>query len=402
MTDRRSRNNSSTHRTSAASKSGSGRSGTGESIGESIGESTVVRDGAGEPVGVYGGVDTHHDVHVLAAVTVHGVLVGHHTVPATPAGYRQAVSWLRAHGPVIEVGVEGTRSYGAGLTRHLQTAGMTVVEVTRPDRSDRRRRGKSDPIDAENAARAALAQHRTSTVKPGTGPVEAIRVLRLARHSAIKARTAAINQMHSLVLTAPDPLRSDLEHLPHPTLVARAARLRPSTDPTDLTDPTRATKKSLRTLARRVTALEEEITDLTHDLDTLVAAVAPRTVASFGAGTETVAQLLITISDNPHRFHSEASFAHLCGTAPVPASSGRRDRHRLNRGGDRHANSALHMIVLSRLAHHQPTKTYKQRRTSQGLTGPDIRRCLKRYVARQLYPLLQADLQTLHNHQQAA
>lgn len=353
---------------------------------------------------VFGGVDTHHDFHVVVALTVFGVRLGHATFPTTTAGYADLCAWLQSWGPVARVGVEGTGSYGAGLARHLTQHGLVVREVNRADRSDRRRRGKSDTIDAENAARAALRDHGTATPKPGTGPVEQIRVLKRERDSAVKARTAAINQIHNLVLTAPEDLRDRLEHLPTATLLQRCRALRPTPhtgrgSTRDLTDTYKAT---LRRLARRVRALTEEIDDLDLELQTLVKAIAPRTLAAFGTGIETTAQLLITIGDNPERFTKEAAFAHLCGTAPIPASSGRRDRHRLNRGGDRQANSALHMIALSRQGHHAPTKAYKERRTAQGLNGKDITRCLKRHIARELYTLLKHDLRQATHPQPTA
>jgi transposase len=345
---------------------------------------------------VTGGVDTHRDFHVAAVLNRYGALLAHAKFPATAAGYAQLLDWLAGFGPVARVGVEGTGSYGAGLTRFLTGRGIEVLEVNRPDRAQRRRRGKSDPIDAENAARAVLAGTATATPKSGTGPVEAIRALKIERDSAKKARTAALNQMHNLVLTAPEPLRAQLEALTKTTLPIHCARLRPGTD---LTDPTNGHKKALRGLARRVLALTAEIDELGTDLDHLVRAVAPTTTALKGAGPDTIAQLLITIGDNPDRFRNEAAFAALCGVSPVPASSGRTHRHRLNRGGDRHANSALHMITLSRLAHDPDTRAYRERRLSENLTDREAIRCLKRYLARRLFKTLRHDLRTLtHPH----
>jgi len=345
-----------------------------------------------QPTSIFGGVDTHHDFHVVAALNAFGAKLGHATFAATTAGYGELLDWLRQWGPVATVGVEGTGSYGAGLARFLAERGVQVVEVNRPDRAERRRRGKSDPFDAENAARAAIAGHATAHPKARTGPVESIRALKLQRDSAKKARTAALNQMHNLVLTAPAALREQLEGLTKKTLPQRCIRLRPGAN---LSDPTPATKRALRGLARRVQALDEEINDLDTDLATLVTTVAPRTIAAYCAGTDVVAQLLITVGDNPERFKSEAAFAHLCGVSPIPASSGRTNRHRLNRGGDRQANRALHIVALARQSHHQPTRDYKDRRTHQGLTGRDINRCLKRHIARELFQLIRDDLLAL-------
>lgn len=343
---------------------------------------------------IIGGVDTHHDVHVAAALNRLGALLGHATFPANAAGYAALLAWLAGWGQVVKVGVEGTGSYGAGLSRFLQQHDVAVVEVNRPDRADRRRRGKSDPFDAENAARAVLAGTARAIPKPGTGPIEAIRALKIQRDSATKARTAALNQMHNLVLTAPTALREQLQSLTKTTLPRRCLHLRPGTD---LADPTTTTKRVLRGLARRIKALEAEIDELNDELETLVTTLAPKTIAAFGTGPDTVAQLLITIGDNPDRFTNEAAFAALCGTSPVPASSGRTNRHRLNHGGDRQANRALHMIMLSRLAHHPPSKAYRQRRVTDGLTDREAMRCIKRYLARELFKLLRADLQAAHH-----
>lgn len=338
---------------------------------------------------VVGGVDTHHDGHVAAVVNVFGVLLGQARFGATEAGYRQLLEWLAGHGPVLRVGVEGSGAYGAGLARFLAAAGVAVVEVDRPNRRTRRRRGKSDFVDAEAAARAALSGEASGTPKARTGPVEAIRVLQVARRGALKARTAAINQLHNLVLTAPEPLRAELEHLPTARLIERCRALRPGPE---LSCPTQATKTSLRRIARRVRDLTVEITDADADLDVLVAAVAPRSVAKFGANTHSVARLLVAIGDNPDRMRSEAAFAHLCGAAPIPASSGRTDRHRLNRAGDRQANAGLHTIALTRLAHDPRTRAYAERRAAENLKPKDILRCLKRLIAREMYHALCADL----------
>jgi len=285
----------------------------------------------------------------------------------------------------VQVGVEGTGSYGAGLARYLRANGVNLVEVDRPDRRTRRRRGKSDPIDAEAAARAALSGVAGGVPKTGTGPVESIRVLRLARRSAVKARTQTANQLHALVVAAPEPLRSRLRALPLHALVDTAAKLLPGPD---LTDPVNAVKTALRSLARRYRQLDTEINQLGAVTGPLVAQAAPSLLELPGVGTETAGQLLTTAGDNPERMRSEASFASLCGV-PLPASSSRTTgRHGLNRGGDRVANNALHMIVLTRKRYCPRTRAYVARRTAQGLSNREITRCLKRYVAREIYRII--------------
>ena len=315
-----------------------------------------------------------------------GRQLGHAQFQATPTGYTQLTAWLGSHGTVQAVGVEGTGAYGAGLARHLTAVGLTVVEVDRPDRKTRRFAGKSDPIDADAAARAVLAGRAVGTPKTRTGPVEAIRVLRVARTSAVKDRAHALTRIKALLITAGDDLRTTLGGLTTSKLVAACAALRP--DRGRAADPDQATKIALRSLARRHRDLTTEITDLDELLDQLVATTNPRLVAATGVGTDVAGQLLVTAGDNPQRLHSDAAFAALCGVAPVPASSGRTNRHRLNRGGDRQANAALYRVVLSRLRWDPRTQTYKKRRTEEGLSTPEIIRCLKRMIARELYYLL--------------
>lgn len=352
------------------------------------------------PVGVYGGVDTHLEFHVVAAVNALGALLGTETFAATAAGYRQLLEWLTRWGPLVAVGVEGTGSYGAGLTRHLNSHGVSVEEVNRPDRSERRRRGKSDILDAEAAARAVLAG-RTSPAKINNAAVESLRMLKIQYDSAVKQRTAAINQMHQLRVTAPDQLRAQLEALTKKAVVTTCARFQ--VDTTRLAEPTQAAKKVLRGLAKRVLALTEEITDLDTDITKLTRTIAPATSTAQGVGPQGLARLLITIGENPERFTSEAGFAALCGASPIDCSSGRnQEHHRLNRSGNRQANSALHMSVLSRLAHHQPTKDYIAKRSTNGKSTPHLRRKLKRYLARELFTLLRNDLKALNRTPQAA
>ena len=336
------------------------------------------------------GVDTHSDTHHAAVIDDVGRKIADASFVTTSRGYQALVDWARSHGQVDRVGVEGTGAYGAALARHLRAAGLTVVEVDRPDRRTRRHQGKSDPVDAYAAAAAVLAGTASGTPKTRDGRVEAIRTLRIARRSAVKGRTQAINQLKAAVLTGPADLRESLRHLKRSDLLDACRRLRPSNGPlAELDDPVpSATKSTLRRLAKRITALQEEIKEIDAELAPLVAATAPRLLEVYGVGTEVAAQLLTSAGDNPERLRSEAAFASLCGVAPLPASSGRTVRHRLNRGGDRHANYALHVIALVRLSAHEPTRAYAQRRTTEGLSKPEIIRCLKRYIAREIHHAL--------------
>jgi transposase len=267
---------------------------------------------------VFGGIDTHKDIHVAALLDGVGMVVGTAEFPTTRAGYRQLLGWLHSAGRLARVGVEGTGSYGAGICRCLTAAGVAVAEVNRPDRSQRRRRGKSDVLDAVAAAEAARSGSRIGVPKSRDGRVEALRVLRLARASAVKARTKAWLLLQQLLVTAPNQLRDRLRGLPRMELIRRCAAWRPDT--ADAADVTVATRIALRQLARRHLALDEEISDSDRLLDGLVAELAPQLIASFGIGTETAGQILVTVGDNPGRVHSEAAFAMLCGVAPLPAS----------------------------------------------------------------------------------
>jgi transposase len=344
----------------------------------------------GHPLGVVvqvtGGVDTHRDTHTAAALDGQGRLLGHQQFPASAAGYAALLAWLRAFGQLVLVGVEGTGSYGAELAFALQQAGVAVVEVDRPDRAARRRDGKSDPLDAEAAARAALAGRANGRPKRRGGPVQALAALRVARRSAVDQRADVVRQIKSLIVTAPEALRAQLRPLSDAELIRHCATRRP--DPIQAGDPQAATVLALRALARRHQQLSVEIDELDKLLTPLVRRINPTLYALFGVGPDTAGQLLVTAGNNPERLRSEAAFAMLCGAAPLPASSGRTDRHRLNRGGDRQANAALYRIVLTRLRHDPRTRAYAQRRTAEGLSKKEIIRCLKRYVAREVYAAL--------------
>jgi transposase len=334
------------------------------------------------------GVDTHLDFHVAVVVDHLGKRLGELSVPTTAKGYERLVCWVEGFfGPVRCAGIEGTSSYGAGLARHLKAQGIEVLEVERPKRRQRSspRNAKSDPLDAERAARAVLAGETSGLPKSGDGRVEMIRALRAARRSAMKARTQAANQLQGLRVTAPEELRHRLRGLSTKELVSVAARFRLGDDPHDVAA---ATKFALRSVARRYQALSAEIAELDAQLDRLVRQVAPELVSLAGIGTDHAATLLIMAGDNPQRLRSEASFASLCGVSPVEASSGKVVRHRLNRGGNREANRALYMICLARMGRDRRTKEYVARRTAEGKSKREIIRCLKRYVAREVYRVL--------------
>lgn len=344
---------------------------------------------------VIGGVDTHKHVHHAAVLSMTGELLATAEFAADHDGYGQLLSWMSSHGTVDVIGVEGTGFYGAALTQFLLDAGCRVVEVNRPNPSARRADGKSDRLDAEQAARAVLGKSATAIPKAKNGVVESIRVLRVTRSSAVKARTQAFNALHGIVVGAPSTLRDELIQLSKRTLVNRCLRLRPETDQLVglSNDPDRlllaVAKTSLRDLARRWKNLDEEIKELSRQIKDLVEPAAPELVELFGVGTELAGQFLVTAGDNPERIRNEAAFAKLCGVAPQPASSGRTNgRHRLSRSGDRAANSALYTVTIVRMRHHPPTIEYVQRRTAEGLTKREIIRCLKRYIAREVFKAL--------------
>jgi transposase len=345
---------------------------------------------AAEPVPVFGGIDTHKDLHVAAVVDGAGVLLGTEQFSTTRAGYRALLRWMRTFGSVMRVAIEGTGSYGAGVTRHLAEAGVEVLEVDRPDRSERRLRGKSDTLDAEAAARAAMSGRRTTVPKAKNGRVEALRVLRVTRATAIKSRRVALQLLNMHIVSAPEEVRDQVRNLTRMQLIRTCAAWRP--DPGAHDDPVVATRIALKSLARRIIDLNDEVAALDELLGSLVTAINPKLVDAFGIGVEIAGQLLVTAGDNPERMKSEAGFAMLCGVAPLPASSGMTQRHRLNRGGDRQANRALHLAVITRMRRDPRTKTYVARRTADGLSKMEIIRCLKRYVAREVYFLLRTPL----------
>ena len=331
---------------------------------------------------VIGGVDTHKEFHVAAALDRLGTVLGTAQFPATRSGYLALTSWLESFGLVERVGVEGTGSWGKGLTQVLVDARIEVVEVLRPNRQTRRRHGKSDVTDAIAAGRAVLNGEASGKSRGPTGPVESIRVLKVARNSAMKQRTAVANQIHAVIATAPDEVRSRLANQSLRQTVNQITRYRPK----DPACPIEGTKHTLKILGQRWCNLTNEIGTVDQHLDTLVELVAPPALLDMvGVGTQIAAQLLITAGSNPQRITTEKGFAALCGVSPVDASSGQQIRHRLNRGGDRQANAALYRIVIVRLRYHQPTRDYMTKRTAQGLTKKEVIRCLKRYLARQIW-----------------
>ena len=335
---------------------------------------------------ITGGVDTHADVHVAAALDPIGGLLGVAEFPVTPVGYARLLDWLGGFGTVCLVGIEGTGSYGAGLARHVAAAGVRVVEVDRSDRQDRRRQGKSDPLDAVSAARAAQSGRARGAPKGRDGTVEAIRVLMVAKRSARSERIQTLNQARALILTGPDDLRARFAGHTVTALVAELASLRPRPGST----VGYATRIALRELGRRAQFLDAQLERLDELIVPRVTAQAPSLLALYGIGAHTAALLLIAAGDHPERLRSEAAWAHLCAAAPIQASSGKTVRHRLNPGGDRQANHALWRIVFTRMGSDPATRAYVERRTKEGLSKKEIIRCLKRYVAREVYPHLRA------------
>lgn len=334
---------------------------------------------------VTGGVDTHLDVHVASVLDHLGGVLGTASFPTTAAGYAQLLGWLEDHGTIEQVGVEGTGSYGAGLTQYLRSRGVFVVEVSRPNRQVRRRHGKSDVIDAIAAARAVQAGDARAVPKTHNGAVEALRALKLVQRSANKARVVALNQLHNLVVTAPDNIRARLRHLARRDLLAvcSAFRVRP-----DDNTPAGITRHALRELARRVAHLDEQLEQTNDRIRKITTEVAPQLLELKGVGPDVASTLLVTVGDNPERMRHEKSFASLCGTSPLQASSGKRTRHRLNRGGDRQANAALWRVAIVRMGTDQRTRDYVTRRISEGKNKPEIIRCLKRYIAREVFTAL--------------
>ncbi len=339
-----------------------------------------------EQTTIVGGVDTHKDLHVAAVVDAHDRVLGTASFPTTRHGYKTMLCWMRSFGEVSRVGIESTGTYGAGLLRYMQQAGVTILEVTGPDKSVRRKQGKDDTLDAECAAHAAYAGIRTVTPRTRDGMIEALRVLKVCRKTAVAARRVALQIIQTQIISSPEDLRDQLRRMTRMQLIRTLASWRP--DLSGYRDVTTAYRIALKSLARRYVELHDEIADLDIMIEALVDELAPELVSRTGVGYQSAAQLLITAGDNPERLGSEASFAALCGTSPIPASSGKTQRHRLNRGGDRAANSALHIIAIGRLRMDATTQAYVARRVAEGHSKLEAIRCLKRYIARELYSVL--------------
>ncbi len=334
------------------------------------------------------GVDTHKDEHVAVAIDGLGGTLGEaRLVAASPEGYAELLAWAASLGPIYAFGVEGCGSYGSGLARFLRRHDHRVEEVARPPRKGQRRlSGKSDPLDAEHAARTVLSGVGTVIPKLANGRVEAIRVIKIARDTAVKAHTTAMITLKATLVTAHDGLRCELEPLTDHRLVLACAALDTNGD---VSNPGTAMRHALSHLAQRWLDLHEEIKVHSRQLKALVKATAPQMLERFGVGFDTAAELLIAAGDNTDRIRSEAAFAKMCGVCPIPAGSGKSSgRHRLNRGGNRQANAALYRVVIVRMRWHPPTIAYLERRTTDGLSKKDIIRCLKRFVAREIYQLL--------------
>lgn len=337
---------------------------------------------------VIGGIDTHQDLHTAAVIGTDGTILGSESFSTTRAGYRAMLRWFRSHGELLRVGVEATGTYGAGITRHLALAGIPVLEVTGPDKSFRRAKGKDDALDAVAAARAALTGQRVQVAKDRNGAVEALRVLRTTRKTAIKCRRAALQQLHNTIVAAPDEIRDQLRNLTRMQRLRLCAAWRPDT--LGYRDPVIATKIAIKSLARRILDINDEVADLDRLIEPLVEELGGNLTQLDGVGIESAGEFIVVAGENPDRLRSEAGFAMLCGACPIPASSGKTQRHRLNRGGNRQANSALHIVVLSRMRMDSRTKRYVERRRAEGRSKREIMRCLKRYIAREIYHAITA------------
>lgn len=328
------------------------------------------------------GVDTHKANHIAVAINSHGARLGAKTIPTTQTGYRELEAWASRFGDIKAFGIEGTGSYGAGLSRDLLSRGHTVLDVMRPNRQLRYLHGKSDSLDAESAARSVLNGQATAKAKAQTGSSEMIRHLKIARDSAVKAKSQAMITLKTLIINEPTELRDTLDKIRGPiSLVRHIAALRPG----EISSPLASAKAAMRAIARRWLALHEEIRAHEQELDRMVREKAPQLMKSHGISKMTVAEMLILIGDNPERIRSESALAKMCGVCPIPASSGKTHRMRLNRGGNRQANAALYRVAIVRMRDDEKTKAYAARRTAEGKTRREIVRCIKRYIIREIY-----------------
>lgn len=337
------------------------------------------------------GVDTHKHVHVAAVMDTIGGILATLTLTTDTGGFKQLLEWAAGFGKVLAFGIEGTGSYGATLTSFLRRHGHKVVEAGRPDRRSRRANGKSDTLDAENAARSVLAGFATATPKSADGAVEMIRQLKIAHDSAVTDRSAAMVTMKAMLVHGSDELRRETSRKTQIMLARHLAALRPRA----LASPDDALRHSLRSLARRWQQLDAEAKELSSMIEQLVVDTAPQLLEQFGIGADTAAEILIVVGDNPERIRSEAAFAKLAGISPVPTGSGMTSgRHRVNHGGHRQLNAAIYRTVIVRMRFHEPTIAYVARRTAEGKSKREIIRCLKRYVIREVYHLIKIDPRT--------
>ena len=337
------------------------------------------------------GVDTHKHVHVAAVMDTIGGILATLTITTDAGGFKQLLEWASDFGKVLAFGIEGTGSYGATLTSFLRRHGHKVIEAGRPDRRSRRANGKSDTLDAENAARPVLAGFATATPKTADGAVEMIRQLKIAHDSAVADRTASMVTMKAMLVHGSDELRRETSRKTQIMLARHLAALRPRV----LESPDDALRHSLRSLARRWQQLDTEAKELSAMIEQLVTRTAPQLLEQFGIGVDTAAEILIVVGDNPERIRSEAAFAKLAGISPVPTGSGMTSgRHRINHGGHRQLNAAIYRTVIVRMRFHEPTIAYVARRTAEGKSKREIIRCLKRYVIREVHHLVKIDPST--------
>lgn len=337
------------------------------------------------------GVDTHKHVHVAAVMDTIGGILASLTVTTDTGGFARLLDWASSFGTILAFGVEGTGSYGATLTSFMRRHGHKVVEAGRADRRLRRANGKSDTLDAENAARSVLAGFATAIPKTADGTVEMIRQLKIAHDSAVTDRSATMVTMKAMLVHGSDELRRETNRKTQIMLARYLAALRPRA----LETPDDALRHSLRSLARRWQHLDTEAKQLSTMLEQLVTGMAPQLVEQFGIGVDTAAEILIVAGDNPERIRSEAAFAKLAGISPVPTGSGMTSgRHRINHGGHRQLNAAIYRTVIVRMRFHEPTIAYVARRTAEGKSKREIIRCLKRYVIREVYHLVKANPRT--------
>ena len=331
------------------------------------------------------GVDTHKDEHQAVVIDGLGARLGDLRVPVRPDGYAELAAWADSHGTVHEFAIEGTGSFGAGLARYLQDRDYRVCEANRPARPGARRvGGKDDTIDAEYAARSALAGELDAVPRDTTGITESIRVTKIARDLAVNQRALMVRTIKSMIVTAPDDIRGRLEGLSAGALIEACSDLNTKGD---ATNPNVALARALRSLAETHQLAHQQVRQLTNTLTRLTTTAAPELLDVFGVGPDTAAELLITAGDG--RIRSEAALAKLAGVCPIPAGSGKTNgRHRLNRGGNRRLNAGLYRVVIVRLKYCPTTRAYLERRTAEGLTKKEIIRCLKRYLARELYQKL--------------